>query len=169
MLRAQHLEMAVEIAVVASAHIDGTDAKPLSAIVQHVPVDQAVERLLQLRGIIEARRAHSTRKLEPGIDLIGREEAGQARHHRQHRTRLVAHLAEHLAFQREMPDLAMGDRLPEITQPVEPVTTRIPGDDRGVNRTDRDAGKPLRLARAFGWIASLIGFSIVALAKGIFT
>jgi hypothetical protein len=46
---------------------------------------------------------------------------------------------------RVVPDLALGDELPERTQAVESSAPRIAGDDRRIDGTDRHAGHPVWL------------------------
>ncbi len=45
--------------------------------------------------------------------------------------------------------LRLGDPLPEGLQLLQPAARRIAGDDRRVDRADRDAGHPVRLDAGF--------------------
>ena len=57
----------------------------------------------------------------------------------------IARLAIDVAVRRVVPDLAAGDAVPENLQAFEPALRRVAGDDRRIDRADRDAANPVRL------------------------
>src|SRR5262245_7502699 len=83
-------------------------------------------------------------KLKPGVGKTRCEESGLPAQHRHPRASHVAGLAKVIAVRGEGPDLAFGDLLPERAQLAQSAMWWIAGDDRGVDRPDRDPRHPVR-------------------------
>lgn len=85
-----------------------------------------------------------------------REKSGLPLNSRHPATSRVTSLAENIAIGRVGPDLALGNSVPEQAKLLETAVRRIPGDDRGIDSTDRDAGQPVRLDAASSITGSIL-------------
>ena len=61
----------------------------------------------------------------------------------------IAGLAENVAVRRERPDFPLGDQVPKGLQLAQAVLGRIAGNDRRIDRADRNARNPVRLNAGF--------------------
>jgi hypothetical protein len=145
--RVEALLAGVEVAEVAPGHADRADREADRTRIQQVEVDQPLERLAQWRGVVVADRRQRPRRLERGGRSARREEAGDAEQHRDRRVGLVEDIARAVDAlsewrQRRRPRKRR-DALPELAQPLDPPLGRVAGDERGIDRADRDAGDPV--------------------------
>src|SRR6266567_2411481 len=145
-LLAQLLELEiVEILEVAGGHTHRAEAEPCLQIVDAVEIDQMLQRFSQRRGVVIAlrlraalrpqRRRRKTRREKPG-NAEGRDQGGAG---------LVEERSPAVALRDGIPWHRRRDHLPEFLETLDPLFTRIAGDDRGVDGADRDAGDPFRL------------------------
>ena len=104
---------------------------------------------LQRLGVVVADRRERAGRLERRRRHARREEAGDAEQHRDRRVGLV----DGVAGSRRSPRSAAAGvgsangnddtRFPELAQPLDPALGRVAGDQRRVDRADRDAGDPV--------------------------
>ncbi|MEY9429513.1 hypothetical protein ABIF96_006001 [Bradyrhizobium ottawaense] len=145
MLRLDLVMGIVEIDEIARKHVDRADREADLLLVDEIEVDQLEQALLQRHGVVIAGRGARADRAEPGIHLVRGEESGLA-HRRGHPgAGEIAPLAEDVAVGRVVPDLAVGDALPEDAQRLEPLFRLVAGDDGGVDRADRDTADPVGL------------------------
>ena len=148
--RIDRLALGIEEAEIATVDIDRADRQPHRPLVDHVPVDQPIERGDQRRGVIIAQRGGAPRGRK------GRRQhprAEEARHPRQ-RDKPCRPFVEEFAFALIAKDREARQRAryrrPEIAQRAYAFLGRIAGDQRGIDRPDRNSGDPVDLDPAFG-------------------
>src|SRR5215471_7559199 len=138
----------VEVDEIAALDIDRSDREAHGLGIQQVEVDKIEKRLAQRRGIVVAGCMLRTGCAQPWSRHARREETRLSEHHREERTGRIARLAKRVAIRRMQPDLAGRYLVPERMQLFHSPLGRIPGDDRCIDRADRNAGHPVRLHAA---------------------
>ena len=139
------LLVVVEVDEIAGENVHRTDREADRLLVDKRKVDEVLERLLERRRAIEARRGARAGRRQPRAHLVRLEEARLAHGHGHERARGIAHLPVDVTVGGVMPDLAVGDALPEFAQLAEPGCARVAGDDRGVDGAERNPGHPIGL------------------------
>src|SRR5882724_2631320 len=150
MLRADLIRRVVEIDKVPAADIDGTDTEAHRARIDQVEIHQSLERRSQRRNVVIAQRLGRTVRIEKGRRDTRLEKSGGAANKRAQRAYLIDESVGELvpAFQRSEkghPERRGTDGFPERAQPLDALFWRIAGNKRRVDRTDRDAGHPIRM------------------------
>ena len=135
----------VEIDEVAGGDIHRADAEPRRLRIDAVEIHQPLQRRAQRRGVVIAQRLRQVRRPELRRWKARREETGHAERGDRHRAAFVIERTRHVARQVGLPGQRRRDEIPERLELFEPLLARIAGDDRGVDRADRDAGDPGRL------------------------
>jgi len=135
----------VEILEVARGDADGADRKPGLQVVDAIEINQVLQRLLQRRGVVIAQRRRRAGGPERRRRKARREEARHAKGGDDRSTCLVEQRARAVAGHDRIPRHRLGHHVPEFLQPLDALFALIAGDDRGVDRADRDAGDPVRL------------------------
>ena len=136
--------LAVEVDRVALADVGRADAEARVLRVEQLEIDQPLERRPQRRRVVEAERAFRAPGLQPGRRHARGVEAVDAGGDAGERAPLVEDAAGEIAVEQRLAGDALGDQLPELAQPLDPPLRRIAGDDGAVDRTDGDAGDPVR-------------------------
>ena len=147
MARVEPLLPAVEIVEVAALDLHRADREADRAAVDEIPVDQSVERLDQRRAVVEAQRVRRARRSEIGRDRTRLEEARDAEAGDVAGRPFVQPGARAILDREGQAREAGGERLPEFAEPGDAAARRVAGDDRGIDRADRDAGDPVDLDR----------------------
>ena len=148
MLWANRMRLGVEIDEIAASHVDGADAQTDCACIETIKVDKSFECIVQLTGVIKARGTHGSGRIQPWRRVSRREESDRAGNYREAPMQLVQPRARSIArrpvrpFERVAPRIG-GDALPEPAQFFDARFRRIPGNDRAVDGTDRDASNPI--------------------------
>ena len=104
-------------------------------------------RSSSVRAAARCRRRRSLRRAarcQPGVEGFGGRSPA-CRGERLQRAVPVARAPQVVAIRREGPEPPIRDPLPELAQPRQPVLPLVAGDQRRVDRADRDAGQPVRL------------------------
>ena len=135
----------IEIDKIAVEHIHGTRRIAHGARIEQVKVHQAQQRLAQRRVAVDAGCRFGAARAEPRVRYIGLEEPGLPQHRGEHRRPRIPKLARVVAIRGDQPDVARGDRLPEIPQAFQSTLRRVAGDDRRIDATNGHAGNPVRL------------------------
>ena len=133
----------VEIAEIARFDVHGADRQARCAAVEPIPVDIFVERLRERRRIVEAERARRPRRRHERVEQARREEARHALHCDEAGRGKVDPLAPLPTADEGQRGQGGGDLLPKGAKLPDAVRGRIAGDDRGIDRADRDAGDPV--------------------------
>ena len=144
-LRADLLFRVVEIGEVAGAHVHRADAEAHVLLVDEVEVDQPRQRLAQRRGVVVADRLRRAAWPQRCRRHARREEAGHAEGRDPRSAGFVERRARLVALQDRPPQHRRGDELPEFLQARDAQLLRVAGDDRRIDRADRDAGDPCRI------------------------
>ena len=121
----------------------------MAVAVENIPVDEAVEVILQVTGVVVTGRTSLTRNLLPRAQHSGLVEPRDARDHRHKGAR---HIVErpHVVISGQMTGVAMvGDRFPEFLELGHPILGLVSRNNRGVNRSNGNAGHPVRLDSRF--------------------
>ena len=135
----------VEIAEIARGDADRADAKAAFQLVDAIEIDQPLQRLLQRRRVVIAERLRAARRPDRRRRNARREEAGHAEG-RDDRGRLslkTVRLLSPLTRDSRAPARRPSPRIP--CRRSTRFSASIAGDDRGVDRADRNAGDPFRL------------------------
>jgi hypothetical protein len=140
----------VETDEVAGPDVDGAYAQSRAAGVDAVKIDQALQRALEISGIIEARRLDRSGRLKPRPDGPCPKKAACAVRKRKTGAHLIEKIASDVAprqpetrITEARPTSSRGHLRPELAQPINADLGRVPGDQGGVDRTDRHAGDPI--------------------------
>ena len=133
--------------------------QPRLQIVDAVEIDQTLQRLLQRRGVVIALGLRAAGRPERRGRNARREEAGHAEGRDQRGAGRVEQLAAVVALADRLPRHRRGHHLPEFLEPLDARLRLVAGDDRGVDRADRDAGDPFRLEA--GMAERLIGAGLI--------
>jgi len=149
----------VEEFEIARADIHGSDGEAGLLRIDAIEIHQLLQRLPQRTDIVEA-VGLDIRGAEKGRDLPRKEEAGRPVHERRAGLRLVDQGMEEVAAElegtqhrrsdRRHPGRRRGDPLPECSQARNALFRRVAGDDRRVDRPDRDASDPVRVQIRLG-------------------
>jgi len=147
----------VEIGEVACANPHGPDAQPHLGGVDAVEIHQLFQGLPQRLGVVKAGRRRAARAQQEGRRDSGREEAGRASDEGAGGAQRGGPPGEGIGpgpFDREVHGserlIGLGDYLPKAPQLLHAVGGRIAGDQGGVDRSDRDAGHPVRMQIPLG-------------------
>ena len=111
----------------------------MAVAVKNIPVDEAVEMVLQVTGVVVTGRTSLTRNLLPGAHHSGLVEPRDPGDHRHKGAR---HIMErpHVVIPGQMTGIAVvGDRFPELFEFSHPIFGLITRNNRGVNRSNRNA------------------------------
>ena len=141
--------LVVEVDEVAVEHVDRPHRQARLLLVDQREIDQLQQGLAQGRVVVVAGCRFRARKTEPRARISRREEAGLTVEDGHPGTDGIARLAEDVAIGRVVPDLPLGDALPERPQPLQPQGRRIAGDDGAVDGADRYARYPVRFESGF--------------------
>ena len=125
--------------------LDRADAEPALQIVDAVEIDQALQRLLQWRGVVVALRLRAARRPQQRGRKPRGEETGNAEGGDQGRAGLIENRASAVARCDRVPWHRRRHHLPEFLQARHASFRIIAGDDRGVDGADRNPGDPFRL------------------------
>ena len=136
--------LAVEVDRVALADVGRADTEAHVFRVEQLEIDQPHERGPQRRRVVEAERAFRAPGLQPGRRHARGIEAVDPGGDAGERAPLVEDAAGEIAVEQRLGGDAVGDQLPELAQALDPPLRRIAGNDGAVDRTDRDAGDPVR-------------------------
>src|SRR5436309_4934268 len=144
-LLAELLELEiVEILEVAGGHTYRADAEPRLQIVDAVEIDQMLQRFSQRGCVVIALRLRAALRPQRRRGKTRREKPGNAEGGDQGGAGLVEKRSPAVALGDGIPGHWRRDHLPEFLETLDPLFTRIAGDDRRVDRADRDAGDPFR-------------------------
>jgi hypothetical protein len=135
----------VEIDEVAALDIDRADRETHGAVVHPFPIDQFVKRLPQAGGVVKTERTGRSCRRPPGRQNARGEEAGNTPCRDRRRGGKMFHLTQIVAVREAQIGHAAGHALPEGGEFLQPLLTRIAGDDRRVHRADRNTGDPVDL------------------------
>ena len=123
-----HFAGVVEIDEVAAQHIDRADREPHARALS-IEIDQLLQRFEQRRAVVVAGGGVRAGRLSQGPGKRGSKNPGWPCIMVIQRAGGVARLAKDVAVRRVVPDLALGDPLPERAQPLEAPLLAVAGDD----------------------------------------
>ena len=155
-LRPDHVHLCIEIAEISGADIDRADAEAHFAGIDAVEIDEPLQRRLERRRVVMARRLRRAGRRQPGRHDTRHEETRHAPRHDHRRAHLIDQAACGVALRqrprrfRQSPPAMLRHRLPEGAQPLDASLRRIAGDERRIDGTDRDAGNPVGMEMGLG-------------------
>ena len=146
----------VEVHEVASPDIDGTRAEACHPGVEAIKIDEAFQRLFETFCVVEARSPMRPAGLQPGHERPREKESRRTAGHGQAGTHLIEDVARVVAAReilkrlgRPMPRCDGRHVHPKLAQTVNAVLGSVAGDDSAVDRTNRNAGNPVRMNVGF--------------------
>ena len=150
MPRVDALGARIEIMEVTALQFHRADGQPHRPVVEQIPIHQRIKRRGERGAVVEAQRAGRAGGGEGGRQHPRQEETGHTRRRHPAGGPQMHRFAHMLAEPGCEAWQAAGRAVPERTQPLHPPPGRVPGNDRGVDRADRDAGDPVYLDRGGG-------------------
>jgi hypothetical protein len=144
----------VEIGEIAAADIDRSDGETHFAGIDAVEIDEPRERRLQRSIVIIARFVRAAGRPQHRRRQTGHEKVGCAEQEDIHGAGLIDELMVLLVLQFDMFEIGDTERrrthgLPKLAQARDTLLGRIAGDDRRIDRADRNPAHPVWLHAAF--------------------
>ena len=127
-------------------HTHRPHAEPALQIVDTVEVDEPLQRLAQRSGVVKTLRLRAALRPQRRRRNPRREEAGRAEGRNHRCAGFVIERALPISFgdRSRNPRRHRRDHLPEFFQPVDALRRLIAGNERGIDRADRDPRNPFR-------------------------
>jgi hypothetical protein len=146
----------VEIDKISSTSIDSADAQPGFARIDPVEIYETLKRTFERLGIVEARRLESAIRVQPSCRVARSEEVGHTLEQGHGRAHVVEEPAREVAFDPKISERGgpaervHGNLPPEGTQLLDPLGWGISGNDRRIDRANRNPGNPIGMQVGFG-------------------
>jgi hypothetical protein len=153
--RCDPLSGGVELDEIPGPHVDRADVQARAAGIDAIKVNQALERGLQRRDIIEADRVGTLDVPRHRRRKPWREEIWGAEQQDAERTGLIEQRMGCIVRNGQRRKIRKAQRrradgFPELPQPLDTFFRRIAGDQGRVDGADRDAGDPVRMQVRLG-------------------
>ena len=150
----------VEIDHIAGPHVHGPCAEPRHTGVDAIEIHETLQRRLQRAGVVDAGGGKRSTRLQPRRERPRGKKSVRPKYRSKARIHLIEKIASVIAVHQIGERRVQRHLRPKLAEPVNPGVRRIAGDDRGIDRSDRNAGDPVWMDVGFGQglvDASLVG------------